>query len=300
LKEKMIAKLLDGKKISAEIREELKGETQLLKARGITPCLSGILVGEDPGSATYIGLKSKACEEVGIKEAMNHLPENLSEQELFATIENLNNDPSVHGIFIQLPLPKHLTGVESKALAAINPQKDVDGFHAVNVGKAWLGETAFVPAVAVAMQEMLLRSGYSLKDKNVVIVNVDNLVGKPLASILVQDNTQARANVTLCYPDTPLLAEYTRRADILIVSVNRPKFITMDMVKAGAVILDFGATFVQDPATGKRKTVGDVDFDGVKEKAEAISPVPGGVGPMLVTMLLVNTVKAAKLAAGII
>ncbi len=295
----MTAKILDGRKISAEIREELKGEASRLKGRGIIPGLAGILVGEDPGSTTYVGLKSKACEEIGITEKMCRLPETVSEAELLRNIEKLNKDPQVHGIFIQLPLPKHLSGSEEKALAAISPEKDVDGFHAVNVGKAWLGQPAFVPAVAIAMHEMLIRSGYDIKDKEVVIVNVDNMVGKPLASILIQDKEKARANVTLCYPSTPNLASYTRRADILVVSVNKPKFITGNMVKEGVVVLDFGSNFVEDPVTKKRKTVGDVDFDAVKEKAEAITPVPGGVGPMLVTMLMASTVRSAKLAAGL-
>lgn len=296
----MPAMILDGRKISAEIREELKEEARHLKERGIVPGLAGILVGEDPGSITYVGLKSKACEEIGIKEMMCRLPENVTEQELFRNIDRLNRDPQVHGIFIQLPLPKHLSGSEEKALAAIVPEKDVDGFHAVNVGKAWLGQSAFVPAVAIAMHEMLIRGGYDLKDKEVVIVNVDNMVGKPLASILVQDKEKARANVTLCYPTTPNLAAFTRRADVVVVSVNKPKFITADMVKEGAVVLDFGGNFVEDPITKKRKTVGDVDFDAVKEKAGAITPVPGGVGPMLVTMLMLSTVRAAKLAAGLV
>jgi len=296
----MPAMILDGRKFSAEIREELKVEAKRLKERGIIPGLTGILVGEDPGSVTYVGLKSKACEEIGIKELMCRLPETVTESELFRNIEKLNKDPQVHGIFIQLPLPKHLSGAEEKALAAILPEKDVDGFHAMNVGRAWLGQSAFVPAVAIAMHEMLIRSGYDLKDKEVVIVNVDNMVGKPLASILVQDKEKARANVTLCYPSTPNLASYTRRGDVLVVSVNQPKFIIKDMVKEGAVVLDFGSNFMEDPVTKKRKTVGDVDFEAVKEKAGAITPVPGGVGPMLVTMLMLNTVRAAKLAAGLV
>ncbi len=295
----MPATILDGRKISAEIREELKEEVAKLKEKGVTPGLAGILVGEDPGSTTYVGLKSKACEEVGIKEMMCRLPEDVTEQELFRNIERLNKDTEVHAIFIQLPLPKHLSGSEEKALAAILPEKDVDGFHAMNVGKAWLGQSAFVPAVAIAMHEMLIRGGYDIKDKEVVIVNVDNMVGKPLASILVQDKDKARANVTLVYPTTPNLASYTRRADVVVVSVNKPKFITADMIKEGAVVIDFGGTFVEDPVTKKRKTVGDVDFEAVKEKAGAITPVPGGVGPMLVTMLILSTVRAAKLAAGL-
>ncbi len=294
----MTAMLLDGRKISAEIREELKGETSKLKERGIVPGLAGILVGEDPGSTTYVGLKSKACEEIGIREAMVHLTETVTDRELLSNIERLNKDPKVHAIFIQLPLPKHLS--EEKALAAIIPEKDVDGFHAVNVGRAWLGQPAFVPAVAIAIHEMLIRSGYDLKNKDVVIVNTDSMVGRPLASILVQDKDKARANVTLCSPSTPDLASYTRRADVLVVSVNKPKFITVDMVKAGAAVVDFGGTFVEDPVTKKRKTVGDVDFEAVKEKAGAITPVPGGVGPMLVTMLMLSTVRAAKMAAGLV
>jgi methylenetetrahydrofolate dehydrogenase (NADP+) / methenyltetrahydrofolate cyclohydrolase len=290
----MTAKLLDGRKISAEIREELKKDTAVLASRGIVPGLAGILVGEDPGSVTYVGLKSKACEEVGIKEMMCRLPENVSEKELLVNIDRLNKDNSVHGIFIQLPMPGHLS--EEKALAAVVPEKDVDGFQAVNVGKAWLGQKAFVPAVAIAIQEMLVRSGYHLEGKEVVIVNVDNMVGKPLASILSQDNNKGRANVTLCNPTSSNLSEYTRRADILVVSVNKPKFITGDMIKPGAILVDFGGTFVEDPVTKKRKTVGDIDFDSVKEKAEAVTPVPGGVGPMLVTMLMYSTVESAKSA----
>jgi len=295
----MTAKIIDGRKISAEIREELKGDAARLKERGIVPGLSGILVGEDTGSVTYVGLKSKACGEIGIAGMMVHTPETATERELFDTIGRLNKDPKVHGIFIQLPLPKHLTEVEDKALAAILPEKDVDGFHATNVGRAWLGQAAFVPAVAVAIHEMLVRSGYDIKGKDVVIVNVDNMVGKPLASVLVQDKDKARANVTLVYPTAPDLAAYTRRADVLVAAVNQPKFITGDMVKPGAIVLDCGSNFVEDPVTKKRKTVGDVDFDAAKEKAEAITPVPGGVGPMLVTMLMANTVLSAKIAAGL-
>jgi len=291
--------ILDGKKLSAEIRIELKAESERLKIKGVVPGLAGILVGEDPGSATYIGLKSKACEETGVKEMMRHLPENATGVELLGTIQKLNSDNQVHGIFVQLPLPEHLAAVEAKALALVVPEKDVDGFHTINVGRAWLGQTAFFPAVVVAIQEMLRRNNYDVKYKNVVIVNVDNMVGKPLASLFVQDIDGARANVTFCHPLTPDLAEYTRRADVLVVSVNKPKFITANMVKEGAVVVDFGGTTVTDAVSGKRKTVGDVDFDAVKEKTSMITPVPGGVGPMLVTMLMANTIKSAKLAAGL-
>jgi len=292
--------ILDGKKYSADIRTELKEETTRLKEKGIIPGLAGILVGEDPGSATYIGLKSKACEETGIREMMCRLPENTTEEQLLNTIQKLNEDNKVHGIFIQLPLPQKLAGCEEKALEAILPEKDVDGFHTVNVGRAWCGKPAFLPAVVVAIQEMLRRCGYNPEHKHAVIINVDNMVGKPLASVLVQDTPGARANVTIVHPDTPDLNEYTISADILVVSVNKAKFITADMVKEGAAVFDFGGNWIEDPVTGKRKTVGDVDFESVKEKAGYITPVPGGIGPMLVTMLMANTVKAAKMAAGII
>jgi methylenetetrahydrofolate dehydrogenase (NADP+)/methenyltetrahydrofolate cyclohydrolase len=293
----MPARILDGRKISAEIREEIKEETRKLGARGVVPGLAGVLVGEDPGSVTYVALKSKACEEVGIKEMMCHLPATVTQAELIANIERLNRDPRVHAIFIQLPLPKHLS--EDQALAAIAPEKDVDGFHATNVGRAWLGQPAFVPAVAIAIQEMVIRSGYSFQGQDVVIVNVDAMVGRPLASVLIQDNPRGRANVTLCYPNSPNLSYYTRRADVVVVSVNKPRFIVSDMIKEGAIVVDFGGTFVEDPVTRKRKTVGDVDFDSVKDKAGAITPVPGGVGPMLVTMLMLGTVDAAKTVAAV-
>ena len=294
----MPAKILDGRKISSEIREELKGRAERLKEKGVIPGLAGILVGEDPGSTTYINLKEKASAEVGIKSEMVRLPGDIKEEELLKEISRLNLDAKIHGIFIQLPLPRHLD--ENKALTTISADKDVDGFHPTNVGKAWMGQQAFLPATPIGIYEMLLRSGYgNLKGKNVVIVNVDNLVGKPLASILVQEGEKAGANVTLCHPSTPDVSAYTRRADIVVVSVNKAKFITADMVKDGVIAIDFGANYIEDPGskTGKR-LVGDLDFDAIKEKAEAITPVPGGVGPMTVTMLLVNTVTAAERQAG--
>jgi len=286
------ATILDGRKISTEIREELKERTKKLKEKGITPGLAGILVGEDPGSASYIGLKEKASAEVGISSTMVRLPQDIQEADLLKEIERLNSDATVHGIFIQLPLPEHID--ENKALTAILPHKDVDGFHPMNVGKAWMGQQAFLPATPIGIHEMLLRSGYSdIKGKNVVIVNVDNLVGKPLASILAQE--EVGANVTLCHPTTPDLYAFTRWADIVVVSVNKAKFITADMVRDGVIAIDFGANYIEDPTTKTgQRLVGDLDFDAIKEKAEAITPVPGGVGPMTVTMLLVNTVTAAE------
>jgi methylenetetrahydrofolate dehydrogenase (NADP+)/methenyltetrahydrofolate cyclohydrolase len=215
---------------------------------------------------------------------------------LLKEIERLNKDAGVHGIFIQLPLPGYLD--ENKALTIVLPEKDVDGFHPMNVGKAWMGQEAFLPATPIGIWEMLVRYGYSnLKGKEVVIVNVDNLVGKPLASILAQE--KVGANVTLCQPSTPNLSSYTRRADVVVVAVDKPKLLTADMVKEGVIAIDFGSNWIDDPTTktGKR-TVGDIDFEPVKEKAEAITPVPGGLGPMTVTMLLVNTVTAAERQAG--
>lgn len=293
----MPGNILDGRKLSTEIREELKGRVAKLKEKGITPGLAGILVGEDPGSASYIGLKEKASGDVGINSRMVRLPPDIKEEDLLKEIERLNEDAEVHGIFIQLPMPEHLD--ENRALNLVLPEKDVDGFHPMNVGKAWMGQEAFLPATPIGIWEMLVRTGYSdLKDKEVVIVNVDNLVGKPLASILAQK--KVGANVTLCHPSTPKLSAYTRRADVVVVAVDRPKFLTADMVKDGVIAIDFGSNWIDDPSSksGKR-TVGDIDFDPVKEKAEAITPVPGGLGPMTVTMLLVNTVTAAERQAGI-
>jgi methylenetetrahydrofolate dehydrogenase (NADP+)/methenyltetrahydrofolate cyclohydrolase len=293
----MPGNILDGRKLSTEIREELKGRVAKLKEKGITPGLAGILVGEDPGSASYIGLKEKASGDVGINSRMVRLPPDIKEEDLLKEIERLNKDAEVHGIFIQLPMPEHLD--ENRALNLVLPEKDVDGFHPMNVGKAWMGQEAFLPATPIGIWEMLVRTGYSdLKDKEVVIVNVDNLVGKPLASILAQK--KVGANVTLCHPSTPKLSAYTRRADVVVVAVDRPKFLTADMVKDGVIAIDFGSNWIDDPSSksGKR-TVGDIDFDPVKEKAEAITPVPGGLGPMTVTMLLVNTVTAAERQAGI-
>ena len=288
-----MAKILDGRKISTEIRDELKPEIRSLEEKGIIPGLAGILVGENQGSSTYIRLKEKAAEELGLRSEMVRLPENTTEERLLKEIDKLNLDSKIHGIFIQLPLPKHIA--ESKALAAITPDKDVDGFHPANIGKAWLGQEAFLPATPSGIYEILVRYGYKdFKGKDVVIVNTDNLVGKPLASILIQKDIGA--NVTLCHPSTPDLPGYTRRADILVVSVNKPSFINADMVKEGVIAIDFGASYIEDPACKtKKRLVGDIDFEGVQEKAEAITPVPGGVGPMTITMLLYNTIKAAKI-----
>jgi len=287
----MPATILEGRKISAEIKGELRERVGRLAEKGIIPGLAGILVGENQSSVTYIRLKEKGSEEVGIYSQIAKLPQDVTEEQLFQEINRFNSDAKIHGIFIQLPLPVHLN--EGRVFGLILPGKDVDGLHPINVGRAWLGQPAFLPAAAIAVHELLIRYGYSVKGKNVVIINVDNLFGKPLASILVQE--KEGADVTLCHPSTPNLASYTRGADILVVSVNKPNFITADMVKEGVIVIDFGANYVEESSSGgKGKLVGDVDFEAVKEKAEAITPVPGGVGPMTVTMLLANVVTAAE------
>jgi methylenetetrahydrofolate dehydrogenase (NADP+)/methenyltetrahydrofolate cyclohydrolase len=273
---------MDGRKVSKEIREELKRRIAVLGKKGVAPVLSGILVGEDPGSLSFVRLKEKGCEDVGIRPLMKKFPEGITQKQVMTEIKRLDDDPDVHGIFVQLPVPRHLD--ENLILSEVNPEKDVDGFHPLSVGRAWLNQDGFLPAAPLGMMEILRRYRYSVKDKEVVIVNVDALVGKPLASLMVRDG----ANVTLCQPDTPNLKRFTIRADILVVSVNRPGFINDQMVKDGVKIIDFGFSYVNG------KSVGDVDFEAVKEKAGAITPVPGGVGPMTVTMLLANTVNACE------
>ena len=289
----MAVEIIDGKAISASIKNELRERVNKLLERGVIPGLSGVLVGEDPGSASYIRLKEKVSADVGVNSAMLRLPAEITQKDLLMEINKLNVDKNVHGIFLQLPLPGHID--ENKALSTVSVHKDVDGFNPVNVGKAWMGQPAFIPAGAVGIHEMMLRSGYNPEGKDVVIVGVDELIGKPLASILVQNRQGARANVTICDPSIKDLACYTRRADILVIAANKPRFIVADMVKEGVIVLDAGSNWQADPVTGKNKTVGDVDYEGVSEKAAAITPVPGGVGPMLLTMLMSNTIMAAEL-----
>ncbi|MFW6057086.1 MAG: bifunctional 5,10-methylenetetrahydrofolate dehydrogenase/5,10-methenyltetrahydrofolate cyclohydrolase [Chloroflexota bacterium] len=288
----MTATILDGRKLSAEIRADLVHRVEALSSRGVVPALSGILVGDDAGSASYIRLKEKAASEVGLRSEMVHLSQDVTQKDLFSRLAGLNERGDVHGIFVQLPLPARFD--EEAVLEAINPAKDVDGFHPLSVGRSWLGQPSFVPATPAAVVEMLKRYGYDdLAGQHVVIVNVDNLVGKPLASLLCRETVGA--TVTLCHPDSADLATYTRQADVLIVSVNQPAFITADMVKEGVVALDFGSNYVDDPSVERGyRVAGDIDYEAVKEKAEAITPVPGGLGPMTVTMLLAHTVMAAE------
>jgi len=291
------AKIIEGTKIAEEIREELKVRVERLSEKGVIPGLVMVRVGEDPASVSYVRAKSKASEELGIYSETIVLPEDAKEEEVLAKVEELNRDPRFHGILVQLPLPKHIDS--DKVLNAIEPRKDVDGFHPVNAGRLLIGEPYFLPCTPHGVQQLLLRSGYDPGGKHVVICGRSNIVGKPLMAILVQKKKGANATVTVCHTGTRDLAAVTRQADILIAAMGSAKAITADMVKDGAVVIDVGVNRIPD-ATKKSgyRLVGDTDFDAIKEKAEAISPVPGGVGPMTVTMLMVNTVRAAEEQSG--
>ncbi len=294
----MTARIIDGKQVAADIRAELKEEIARLKTHGIVPGLGVILVGDDPASQSYVTGKERACEEIGIYSDDNRLPAQTSQSELIALIERMNHNPRIHGILVQLPLPAHLN--ESEVLRAIHPDKDADGLHPVNIGKMVLGEKAFLSCTPHGVLQLLLRSGVTIDGAHAVVVGRSNLVGKPLANMLIQKSPTGNATVTVCHTRTKDLAYYTRQADILVAAIGRPGTITADMVKDGAVVIDVGVSRVDD-ATKKAgfRLVGDVDFDAVKEKASLITPVPGGVGPMTITMLLYNTVAAAKRAAGL-
>jgi methylenetetrahydrofolate dehydrogenase (NADP+)/methenyltetrahydrofolate cyclohydrolase len=294
----MPAQIISGTEVAKQIREELKQEIAELKEKhNLTPGLATILVGEDPASQVYVGAKEKTSLALGIYSERHDLPADTSEEELLALIDKLNKDPKIHGILIQLPLPKHIN--ETKVLYAVDPRKDVDGFHPVNVGKLMIGEPDYLPCTPHGIQQLLIRSGVKIEGAEVVIVGRSNIVGKPIANILLQKKAGANATVTVCHTQTRDISLHTKRADILIVAAGRPKAITADMVKEGVVVIDVGVNRIGKTAEGKDILVGDVDFDSVKEKAKAITPVPGGVGPMTITMLMLNTVRAAKLAAGL-
>ena len=295
----MTAKIIDGKQVAADMRAELKDEVAKLKEQGIVPGLGVILVGDDPASKSYVTAKERACEEMGIYSDDNRLSADIPQEELMQKVKDMNNDPKINGILVQLPLPKHLN--EAEVLLAIDPNKDVDGFHPMNVGKMVVGEEAFLPCTPHGVIQLLLRSGVKIEGANVVIVGRSNIVGKPLANMLIQKNPKGNATVTVCHTRTKDLANQTRQADILIAAAGRPNTITADMVKDSVVVIDVGVNRVDD-ATKKRgyRLVGDVDFEAVKEKASLITPVPGGVGPMTITMLLYNTVESAKRAAGLV
>jgi methylenetetrahydrofolate dehydrogenase (NADP+)/methenyltetrahydrofolate cyclohydrolase len=292
----MTAQIIDGKQVAADMRAELKDEVAKLREKGIVPGLGVILVGEDPASQSYVTAKERACEDIGLYSDDNRLSAETSQEELMALVEKMNKDPKINGILVQLPLPKGLN--EAEVLLAIDPAKDVDGFHPVNVGKMVVGEKAFLPCTPHGVIQLLKRSGVTIQGAEVVIVGRSNIVGKPLANMLIQKKPDANATVTVCHTRTKDLAYHTKRADIVIAAAGRPNTVTADMVKDGVVVIDVGVNRVED-ATKKRgyRLVGDVDFEKVMEKASFITPVPGGVGPMTITMLLYNTVESAKRAA---
>jgi len=293
----MAAKIIDGKQIAAEIRAELKEQVSLLKDKGVVPGLGVILVGADAASISYVTAKEKACSEAGIYSDDNRLPAETTEEELLGLVAKMNNDPKINGILVQLPLPKHID--EQKVLLAIDPSKDVDGFHPMNVGKMVVGDKAFLPCTPHGIIQMLMRTGVNLEGAEVVIVGRSNIVGKPLANMLIQKSKAGNATVTVCHTRTKDIAAHTRRADIVIAAAGRANTVTADMVKDGVVVIDVGVNRVED-STKKRgyRLVGDADFEAIKEKASYITPVPGGVGPMTITMLLYNTVESAKMANG--
>ena len=294
----MTARILSGKEIGQQIRQELTKEIAELKEKhDLVPGLATVLMGGDPASKVYVGAKEKACHALGIYSERHDLPEETSQEELLALIERLNSSGKVHGILVQVPLPKHIN--EATVLYAIDPDKDVDGFHPVNVGKMLIGEPAFLPCTPHGIQEVLIRSNVKIAGADVVIVGRSNIVGKPVAAILLQKQAGANATVTVCHSRTNDIAAHTRRADILIVGIGQAKFITADMVKEGVVVIDAGINQIGKTPKGKRILVGDVDFETVKEKAAAITPVPGGIGPMTIVMLMANTVKSVKMATGL-
>ena len=290
----MDAIVIDGKKISQEIREELKSEVEKLGKKGLKPGLGVILVGENPASQIYVRNKERACEKIGIHTLTERLSSDISEEELLARIERWNDDPSIHGILVQLPLPDHIE--ERHIIERVSPEKDVDGFHPYTVGQMMLGTPRFLPCTPAGIQELLLRHGARPEGRHVVIVGRSNIVGKPLCNMLLQKAEGANATVTICHTGTPDISRFTKLADILVVAAGRPEVVNGSMVKKGAVVIDVGVNRVDDPTREKGyRIVGDVHFESARQVASAITPVPGGVGPMTIAMLLRNTVKACKI-----
>ena len=291
----MTAQIIDGKAIAQAIREEVKTKAASLKARGITPCLAVILAGDNPASVSYVTAKKKALSEAGMADRFVHLPESAAEEELLTVIQRLNEDSSVHGILVQLPLPPHIN--EEKIILAINPAKDVDGFHPVNAGNLLIGRQGFVPCTPHGIIVLLQKMNIQTDGKRAVIIGRSNIVGKPAALLL--SRRDVNATVTLCHTGTKNLSEITRSADILVAAAGRANTVTADMVKEGAVVIDVGVNRIPDSAkkSGFHLT-GDVDFERVREKAAFITPVPGGVGPMTIAMLMENTVIAADRQTG--
>ena len=294
----MSAKIIDGKEIARQIRAELTEEVKALKARGIVPGLGVILVGEDPASKSYVTAKEQACHDIGLFSDDNRLPATTGQAELVALIGKMNADPRINGILVQLPLPKHLN--ESEVLVAISPDKDVDGFHPTNVGRMVVGEKAFLPCTPHGVLQMMARSGVKIEGAHAVIVGRSNIVGKPLANLLMAKGAMANATVTVCHTKTKDIGYHTRQADIVIAAAGRPNTVTADMIREGAVVIDVGVNRVEDSSKKAGfRLVGDVDYEACREKASMITPVPGGVGPMTITMLLYNTVESAKRANGL-
>lgn len=290
----MTAKIIDGNQIAQQLRAELKHEIDTLKKKNIVPGLGVILVGDDPASKSYVTAKEKACAELGLYSDDNRLSADTSQEELISLIQKMNNAPEIHGILVQLPLPERFN--EREVLMTIDPRKDVDGFHPVNIGKMVIGEKCFLPCTPHGVVQLLVRSRVKISGSHVVVVGRSNIVGKPLAIMLLQKKENANATVTVCHTGTPDIAFFTRQADIVIAAAGRPGTITADMIKEGAVVIDVGVNRIEDSSSKKGyRLVGDVDFDAVSKKASMITPVPGGVGPMTITMLLYNTVQSAKM-----
>ena len=281
-----MAKIINGKEVSKKVRESVKAETEKLKAQGIVPGLAVVIVGDDPASRVYVNNKKKACAEVGFMSEEYALPAETTQEELLALVDELNKKSEINGILVQLPLPKHLD--EKAIIEAISPEKDVDAFHASNVGKIMIGDYKFLPPAGV--MELIHSENIEISGKNCVVIGRSNIVGKPMAMLLLHEN----GTVTITHSRTKNLAEITRDADILVAAVGKPKFVTGDMVKEGAVVIDVGMDRDENG-----KLCGDVDFDSVEQKASYITPVPGGVGPMTIAMLMKNTLMAAKIHAGI-
>ncbi len=295
----MTARIIKGSEIAAGIRNELKDRVTRLKEKGRTPFLCVVLVGDDPGSISYVTSKEKGSAEVGVKEKTFRLPASTTELEVLKLVGDLNEDPDVDGILVQSPLPRQIDA--EKILFCISPAKDVDGWHPVNLGKLMRGDPCLLPCTPHGIQQILVRSGYDPSGKHVVILGRSNIVGRPLANLLMQKKPGANATVTVVHTGTPDIPFYTRQADILVAAMGSPLFVKADMVKDGAVVIDVGSNRIEDKAVEKGwRWAGDVDFEKVKEKAAAITPVPGGVGPMTVTMLLQNTIEAAELKAGLL
>ncbi len=296
----MAAEIIDGKKISADIKEEVKEEVEKLKEQtGKVPGLAVIIVGEDPASKVYVRNKGRACDMIGIYSEQITMDASISQQELTDKVKQLNEDEKIDGILVQSPLPEGLD--EMAVVNTIDPSKDVDGFHPINVGKLLIGEDTFVSCTPAGVQQLLLRSGVEIEGKHVVIVGRSNIVGKPIAALLMQKKPGANATVTVCHSRTADLGAVTREAEILIAAIGKPKIITADMVSEGAVVIDVGINRVEDASrkSGYR-LVGDVDYEAVSQKVSKITPVPGGVGPMTIAMLMYNTLKSFKIRNGLI